>query len=67
MAETREDGCSFGCGFALAVLFILTLFGSCAKDIARNIEEGRQEAITKAERERMEMRKAQNSDVTPKQ
>lgn len=62
MAEEREDGCSFGCGFALAVLFILTVFGSCVKDIARNIEEGRQEAITKAERERLEMQKAYSSE-----
>jgi len=41
--------------FTIAVLLALTFFGGCARDIAHNIEQGRQDAITEGVKERHQL------------
>jgi len=60
--DSVESGCNWGCGVAIGALIALTFFSSCARDIAYNIERGRQEAITKGEQERLELHKSTDAE-----
>ena len=51
--DSTEGGCNWGCCAVIGVLIALSVFSSCVRDIAYNIERGRKEAITNGDRERL--------------